>query len=170
MEYSSLGHEKPSIQPPSVRLSTDKLAYRPGDTLLATVEVLRDDKNCCSSASNLIAEPILLENLIVEVKGIEKLDPQWLLTLDSVRDSKQRRGMYIYYMLILYARIMYSMDVSICILLHYDCVCDNCGQCSFVGQSHPIECKKEDQMRIKICLTSSVSNESNTELCNLMHS
>ena len=96
VEYSSLNHEESSIQPPSVRVSTDKLAYRPGDTLIATIEVFQDSKHSSSTTSHPVTESILLENLIIGIKGIEKLDPQWLLTPDSARSSKQRRGIYIY--------------------------------------------------------------------------
>ena len=95
VEYSSLSHGESSIQPPSVRVSTDKLAYRPGDTLIATIEVFLDDKHS-STTSDPVTESILLENLIIEIKGIEKVDPQWLLTPDSARSSKKRRGMYVY--------------------------------------------------------------------------
>lgn len=82
------GHEESSLQLPSVKLSTDKPAYRPGDTLLATIEV------SCDKQLPLIspAEFLLLESLVVQIKGIEKLDPQWLLTPEVPRGSKERRG------------------------------------------------------------------------------
>ncbi|MCO5584642.1 hypothetical protein L7F22_038573 [Adiantum nelumboides] len=81
------GHEESSLQPPSVKLSTDKSAYRPGDTLLATIEVLCDKELPLLSPT----EFLLLESLIVQVKGIEKLDPQWLLTPEVSCGSKERR-------------------------------------------------------------------------------
>ncbi|KAH7437464.1 hypothetical protein KP509_05G073300 [Ceratopteris richardii] len=81
-------HEETSHQAPSVKLSTDKNAYRPGDTILATIEVFCD-KNSPQLSS---AEFFLLENLVVQVKGIEKLDPQWLIAPEIPRGSKQRRG------------------------------------------------------------------------------
>ncbi|KAI5060933.1 hypothetical protein GOP47_0023438 [Adiantum capillus-veneris] len=82
------GLEESSLQPPSVKLSTDKPAYRPGDTLLATIEVSCDKELPLLSP----AEFLLLESLVVQVKGIEKLDPQWLLTPEVPRGSKERRG------------------------------------------------------------------------------
>ena len=83
--YPCLGHVQ---KPPSVKLSTDKLSYRPGDTLLATVDIVRDhNENTC------FGEQVLLENLAFEIKGIEKLDPQWLLTDEPIRGSKHHRGM-----------------------------------------------------------------------------
>lgn len=82
------GNEEASLQAPSVKLNTDKPSYRPGDTLLATIEVSCDKKSPLLSA----AEFLLLENLVVEIKGIEKLDPQWLLTPELPRGSKERRG------------------------------------------------------------------------------
>ena len=83
--YPSFGHVQ---KPPSVKLSTDKLSYRPGDTLLATVDIVSDDnENTC------FREPVLLQNLAFEIKGIEKLDPQWLLTDEPICGSKHRRGM-----------------------------------------------------------------------------
>lgn len=88
-KFPSHGLADSSLQPPSVKLSTDRPAYRPGDTLLATIEVSRDVK---SSSHYSSAEFLLLENLVVEIKGIEKLDPQWLLTPEPARGSKQRRG------------------------------------------------------------------------------
>lgn len=77
-----------SINPPSVKVTTDRAAYRPGDTILATIEVSQNPQ----SSNGAEIEPLVLENLVVEVKGLEKLDPQWLLTPAPVRGSKERRG------------------------------------------------------------------------------
>lgn len=75
---------------PSVKLSTDKPSYRPGDTLLVTIEVNCDKKLPLHSP----AEFLVLESLVVEIRGIEKLDPQWLLTAELPRGAKQRRGLF----------------------------------------------------------------------------
>ena len=42
-------------------------------------------------AQDVVADAVLMEDLSVEVRGIEKLDPQWLLT-PKPPSAKQRRG------------------------------------------------------------------------------
>eukprot|EP00249_Psilotum_nudum_P020513 c27737_g1_i1 orf=439-2274(-) len=80
-----------SIRFPSVKVTTDRTAYRPGDAILATIEVFNDNRlESVPGADSSGA--LLIENLVVEVKGLEKLDPQWLITPMPIRGSKQRRG------------------------------------------------------------------------------
>ncbi|XP_068656499.1 uncharacterized protein [Aristolochia californica] len=70
---------------PSMRLHTEKEVYRPGDTVLATIEI------CNPNVANADFS-LLVENLKFEIKGVGKLDPQWFSTQMPSFVSKQRRG------------------------------------------------------------------------------
>ncbi|ERN11584.1 uncharacterized protein LOC18439782 [Amborella trichopoda] len=97
----SLGHDDQSPGGssgelgPFLKLSIEKEIYRPGDLIIATIEIQNPD----IAAENIIeqhvanhAHPILVENLAIEIKGIEKLDSQWFTTQKPLPGSKQRRG------------------------------------------------------------------------------
>ncbi|CAN4081446.1 unnamed protein product [Withania somnifera] len=71
---------------PELKLEPDKQVYRPGDPVTVTVEI----KNTTTSSS------LLIEKLSFEIKGIEKLDTQWLSTSKPSPGSKQRRGEYVF--------------------------------------------------------------------------
>lgn len=75
------------VHPPSVKFTTDRTAYRPGDVIVATIEITHIEQ-----PPNGGVDYLVLENLVVEIKGLEKLDPQWLVTPAPARGSKQRRG------------------------------------------------------------------------------
>ncbi|CAM6016522.1 unnamed protein product [Sphagnum balticum] len=80
---------------PSVRLSLDRKGYRPGDMVVATIEVANENPSYSSARRTpraSVADAVLMEDLSVEVRGIEKLDPQWLVTPKPPSGSKQRRG------------------------------------------------------------------------------
>lgn len=84
----------PESRPPAPSLSirTDREVYRPGDPVIATVEIscpstldhplLKNGGACC----------LLIKRLGFEIKGIEKLDAQWFAIQKPSPDSKQRRG------------------------------------------------------------------------------
>ena len=77
-------------------MSTDREVYRPGDLIIATVEVHNGkclvDNNARSELGLDVSDAIQIEHLIVEVKGIEKLDTQWVVTQKPSPGAKQRRG------------------------------------------------------------------------------
>ncbi|XP_020228357.1 uncharacterized protein LOC109809447 isoform X2 [Cajanus cajan] len=70
------------LSPPTLKLETDKLVYRPGDPVVVTIQI----SNPSSGYS------FLMERLSFEIKGIEKLDTQWFATQKPLPGSKQRRG------------------------------------------------------------------------------
>ncbi|KAG9440928.1 hypothetical protein H6P81_021093 [Aristolochia fimbriata] len=70
---------------PSVKLQTDKEVYRPGDTVLATIEI------CNPTVANADYS-LLVENLKFEIKGVGKLDPHWFTMQKPSYGLKQRRG------------------------------------------------------------------------------
>ena len=50
------------------------------------------DNNAQSEVGLDVIDEIQIENLIVEVKGIEKLDTQWVIAQNLSLGEKQRRG------------------------------------------------------------------------------
>ncbi|XP_077254174.1 immunoglobulin [Tasmannia lanceolata] len=80
---------------PSLKLETDKDIYRPGDSVISTIEIWTPDN---TKGSSEIEDAVnddfsfLVENLAFEIKGIEKLDTQWFTTQKPLPGSKQRRG------------------------------------------------------------------------------
>jgi hypothetical protein len=79
--------------PPALKLSLEKKAYRPGDTVVATVEIVNEAPvGKPGLMRDLAGEAVLMEDLSVEVRGIEKLDPQWMVTPKPPAGSKTRKG------------------------------------------------------------------------------
>ena len=79
--------------PPALKLSLEKKAYRPGDTVVATVEIVNEAPvGKPGPIRDLAGEAVLMEDLSVEVRGIEKLDPQWMVTPKPPAGSKTRKG------------------------------------------------------------------------------
>ncbi|KAF3794266.1 RAB6A-GEF complex partner protein 2 [Nymphaea thermarum] len=84
---------------PSLRLITDKEVYRPDDFINATIEIQCTDaavRNHESDDATVYACPFLIENLTIEIKGVEKLDTQWFITQKPLSGSRQRRGEQIF--------------------------------------------------------------------------
>lgn len=80
---------------PTLKLQTDKEAYRPGDSVTVTIEIcspasLKDDAGQTVSGED--TPSLLLDVLSFELKGIEKLDSQWFSVPKPLPGSKQRRG------------------------------------------------------------------------------
>lgn len=80
---------------PTLKLQTDKEAYRPGDSVTVTIEIcspagLNDDAGQTVSGED--TPSLLLDALSFELKGIEKLDSQWFSVPKPLPGSKQRRG------------------------------------------------------------------------------
>ncbi|XP_024544901.1 uncharacterized protein LOC9644561 [Selaginella moellendorffii] len=71
--------------PPLLDLRLDRKVYRPGDAVTATVEI----SNPASASDG--GDLILVEEFAVEVRGTEKLDPQWIVT-PKPPGLKQKRG------------------------------------------------------------------------------
>lgn len=75
---------KDDLELPQLNLEADREVYRPGDPLTITIEI----KNPTPEWS------LLIEKLNFEIKGIEKLDPQWFNTPKPTPHLKQRRGIF----------------------------------------------------------------------------
>lgn len=73
-----------SFKMPMVKLQTDKEVYRPGDPVIATIEIANNAFDRDAGVS------LLIERLSFEVKGMQKLDTQWF----AATGSKQRRGVF----------------------------------------------------------------------------
>ena len=78
---------------PSLKVTLEKKVYRPGDTVLATIEIANATPGGkLGMMRDLTGNAVLMEDLLVEVRGIEKLDPQWLVTPKPPAGLKTRRG------------------------------------------------------------------------------
>lgn len=75
---------------PSLKLVTDKEIYRPGDPVIATIELCNQGNSAHDPLS------VLIDNLAFEIKGIEKLDAQWFSTQKPAPGSKQKRGEHLF--------------------------------------------------------------------------
>ncbi|ONK70164.1 uncharacterized protein A4U43_C05F30930 [Asparagus officinalis] len=78
---------------PSFKIQTDKEVYRPGDPVDVTIEI--GNPRSEGQLENGICS-FLVDSLSFEVKGIEKLDPQWFATQKPLPGSKQRRGEHLF--------------------------------------------------------------------------
>ncbi|KAI0488861.1 hypothetical protein KFK09_028700 [Dendrobium nobile] len=93
-DKKSNSSKKPDVSP-SLKLQTDKEAYRPGDFITATIEIsnpaISKDTNVAEPSTNEVCS-LLVDNLAVEIKGVEKLDGQWFSIQKPLPGSKQKRG------------------------------------------------------------------------------
>lgn len=64
--------------------------YRPGDAVVATVEIATSDAG--GVVKNGSACSLLIKRLGFEIRGIEKLDSQWFATQKTSPESRLRRG------------------------------------------------------------------------------
>ncbi|KAJ9708008.1 hypothetical protein PVL29_000192 [Vitis rotundifolia] len=97
--YDSVGGGKSELVP-SLKLRTDKDVYRPGESIVVTIEIhnpsgVIDELSKKENAGDVLC-PLLVEMLSFEIKGIEKLDSQWYATQKPLPGSKQRRGEHIF--------------------------------------------------------------------------
>ncbi|KAJ3687310.1 hypothetical protein LUZ61_016474 [Rhynchospora tenuis] len=76
---------------PSLKLSTDKDAYRPGEAVTVTVDIF-NPRSCKEDAANANGLSLFVDGLSFEVKGFEKLDTQWFATYRPLPGSKDKRG------------------------------------------------------------------------------
>ncbi|XP_057962644.1 uncharacterized protein LOC131154126 [Malania oleifera] len=81
---------------PSLKLQTDKDAYRPGDSVNVTIEIAIPDLTSHGEGADNALCSFLIERLAFEMKGIEKLDTQWFATQKLLPGSKQRRGEHVF--------------------------------------------------------------------------
>ena len=58
-----------------------------------------------------VIDEIQIENLIVEVKGIEKLDTQWVITQNPSPGEKQRRGKTCIWVLFILTLSFFMSDI-----------------------------------------------------------
>ncbi|PKU86783.1 uncharacterized protein LOC110095378 [Dendrobium catenatum] len=93
-DKKSNSSKKPDVSP-SLKLQTDKEVYRPGDFITATIEIsnpaISKDTNVAEPSTNEVCS-LLVDNLAVEIKGVEKLDGQWFSIQKPLPGSKQKRG------------------------------------------------------------------------------
>ncbi|KAJ6825044.1 uncharacterized protein M6B38_378265 [Iris pallida] len=76
---------------PSLGLKADKEVYRPGDSVVVTVEI-----SSPPAAPEDDVPSVLVDSLGFEIRGMEKLDPQWFSTQKPPPGSKQRRGEHLF--------------------------------------------------------------------------
>lgn len=74
---------------PSLKVSLERKVYRPGDTVVATIEVANEAPGM---VRDLAADAVLMADMLVEVRGIEKIDPTWLITPKPPSGPRQRKG------------------------------------------------------------------------------
>ncbi|XP_021609690.1 uncharacterized protein LOC110613071 isoform X2 [Manihot esculenta] len=91
-KVNDLSDGRKSQLAPTIKLQTNKDVYRPGDSIFVTIEI----SNPCNGASERTLCSLLIEKLGFEIKGIEKLDPQWFATQKQFPGSRQRRGDHIF--------------------------------------------------------------------------
>lgn len=84
-----IGASKARNPPPSLKVSLERKVYRPGDTVVATVEIANEAPGM---VRDLSADAVLMADLLVEVRGIEKIDPTWLITPKPPTGLRQRKG------------------------------------------------------------------------------
>jgi hypothetical protein len=116
---------------PSVRLSLDRKGYRPGDMVVATIEVANENPSYSSARRTpraSVADAVLMEDLSVEVRGIEKLDPQWLVTPKPTSGSNQRRGEDLFFYLSACPRPATLVCVCVCVSLSFSLQCQIWGK------------------------------------------
>uniref|UniRef100_A0A2C9V069 Reduced growth phenotype protein 1 n=1 Tax=Manihot esculenta TaxID=3983 RepID=A0A2C9V069_MANES len=77
---------------PTIKLQTEKDVYRPGDSIFVTIEISNPSNGALESSPC----SLLIEKLGFEIKGIEKLDPQWFATQKPLPGSRQRRGEHVF--------------------------------------------------------------------------
>lgn len=77
---------------PTLKVQTDKDVYRPGDSILVTIEI----SNPKDGASEDVMSSLLIEKLGFAIRGIQKLDNQWFATQKPLPGSKQRRGEHVF--------------------------------------------------------------------------
>ncbi|XXG46690.1 hypothetical protein AAC387_Pa02g1470 [Persea americana] len=98
----SIEDKKPDVKEealPSLKLQLDKDVYRPGDSVIAAIEIQNPNSGNGSSEMELAVSDdysILVEYITFELKGIEKLDTQWFTTQKPPPGSKQRRGEHVF--------------------------------------------------------------------------
>lgn len=89
---------KPQFSP-SLKIQTDKEVYRPGDLVTATIEICNPGDLSGDSRSQQLGNGVcslLVDSLSFEVRGIEKVDPQWFSTPKPLPGSKQKRGEHLF--------------------------------------------------------------------------
>ena len=83
------GAFKARNSPPSLKVTLERKVYRPGDTVVATIEITNEAPG---AVRDLSADAVLMADLLVEVRGIEKIDPTWLIAPKPPTGSRQRKG------------------------------------------------------------------------------
>eukprot|EP00252_Welwitschia_mirabilis_P001311 TRINITY_DN11197_c0_g1_i2.p1 TRINITY_DN11197_c0_g1~~TRINITY_DN11197_c0_g1_i2.p1 ORF type:complete len:553 (-),score=84.58 TRINITY_DN11197_c0_g1_i2:366-2024(-) len=97
--YSLENAKNDRLGSPSLNVSTDRKAYRPGDSIVVTI-VVRTGKFSCDSDEQIdqvedCETAYQIDDLVVQFKGIEKLDPQWIVRQKPLPGSRHKRGEHI---------------------------------------------------------------------------
>lgn len=79
-------------RPPSLRLQMDKEVYRPGDSIVATVEISNGISRGEPPRPDDGSFTFMMDSMSFEIKGIEKRDTQWFATQKPLPGSKEKRG------------------------------------------------------------------------------
>lgn len=80
--------------PPSVRITVGRPAYRPGEQVIASIDVHNErfvqhsqartpNGGSQSSAVADLQHAVLIKDVSVEIRGVEKVDPTWIITPKS---------------------------------------------------------------------------------------
>lgn len=81
---------------PSLKLLTDKDVYRPGDPVNVTVEIAVPSLVASREGQDNALCSFLIKRLGFEVKGMEKLDPQWYAVQKPLPGLKLKRGEHMF--------------------------------------------------------------------------
>lgn len=81
---------------PTLQLQTDKDVYRPGDSVVVTVEIRNPSFPAEVPERENAVCSLLVERLTFEIKGVEKLDTQWFATQKPLPGSKHKRGEHVF--------------------------------------------------------------------------
>ncbi|CAA7402941.1 unnamed protein product [Spirodela intermedia] len=79
-------------RPPSLRLQMEKEVYRPGDSIVATIEISNGISKGEPPRPDDGLSTFMVDSMSFEIKGIEKRDTQWFATQKPLPGSKEKRG------------------------------------------------------------------------------
>ncbi|KAJ4749121.1 RAB6A-GEF complex partner protein 2 [Rhynchospora pubera] len=77
---------------PSLKLTTDKDAYRPGEPVIVTIDISNPRSDIANANANASAPSLFLDALSFQLQGLEKLDTQWFATSRPMPSSRHKRG------------------------------------------------------------------------------
>ncbi|EEF44137.1 uncharacterized protein LOC8258066 [Ricinus communis] len=81
---------------PTIKMQLDKDVYRPGDSVFVTIDISYPSNTETTTLLSSSSCSLLIERLGFEIKGIEKLDPQWFSTHKPLPGSAHSRGEHVF--------------------------------------------------------------------------